>query len=168
VLFAKHQNNRRRALAKTSGVEMWRGQNSPTTSPAWRKWMNPALRGKPEAQIAQDVAGRERIARSGHKSVIGKFCFPRLLVHAFWFASELTAAAPVLTHNVKLISGWPLPHTICGAAGPAGFIPGRQGHARRGEGKTTKAGLTNQTAAARVAASRETEAGSAEEQPAEG
>jgi len=39
VLFAKRPNNRRRALARTSGAEMWHGQNSPTTSPAWRKWM---------------------------------------------------------------------------------------------------------------------------------
>jgi hypothetical protein len=47
-----------------------------------------------------------------------------LLVHAFWFASKLAAAAPVLTHNVKLIFGWPLPHTMRGPAGPAGFMPG--------------------------------------------
>jgi hypothetical protein len=39
VLFAKRPNNRRRAWARTSGAEMWHGQNSPTTSPAWRKWM---------------------------------------------------------------------------------------------------------------------------------
>jgi hypothetical protein len=39
VLFAKRRNNRRRALTRTSGAEMWQGQNSPTTSPAWRKWM---------------------------------------------------------------------------------------------------------------------------------
>src|ERR1017187_4214531 len=39
VLFAKRRNNRRRALATTSGAEMPQGQNSPTTSPAWRKWM---------------------------------------------------------------------------------------------------------------------------------
>jgi len=39
VLFAKRPNNRRRALATTSGAEMWQGQNRPTTSPAWRKWM---------------------------------------------------------------------------------------------------------------------------------
>jgi hypothetical protein len=39
VLFAKRRNNRRRALARTSGAEMPQGQNSPTTSPAWRKWM---------------------------------------------------------------------------------------------------------------------------------
>jgi hypothetical protein len=39
VLSAKRRNNRRRALARTSGAEMWHGQNSPTTSPAWRKWM---------------------------------------------------------------------------------------------------------------------------------
>jgi len=38
-LFAKRRNNRRRALARTSGAEMPQGQNSPTTSPAWRKWM---------------------------------------------------------------------------------------------------------------------------------
>jgi hypothetical protein len=38
-LFAKRRNNRRRAWARTSGAEMWHGQNSPTTSPAWRKWM---------------------------------------------------------------------------------------------------------------------------------
>jgi len=55
----------------------------------------PVLRGKPGAQIAEDVAGRKRIARSGHKPVIGKFCFPRLLVHAFWFAGKLAAATPV-------------------------------------------------------------------------
>jgi hypothetical protein len=53
----------------------------------------PVLHGKPAAQIAEDVAGRKRIARSGHKSVIGKFCLPSLLVHAFWFASKLVAAA---------------------------------------------------------------------------
>jgi len=53
----------------------------------------PVLRGKPGAQIAEDVAGRKRIPRSGHKSVVEKFCFPRLLVHAFWFASKLAAAA---------------------------------------------------------------------------
>src|ERR1039458_3824751 len=52
----------------------------------------PVLRGKPGAQIAEDVAGRKRITRSGHKSVLGKFCFPSLLVHAFWFASKLAAA----------------------------------------------------------------------------
>src|SRR5208283_2971238 len=69
----------------------------------------PVLCGKPGAQIAEDVAGRKRIARSGHKSVLGKFCFPRLFVHVFWFASKLAAAASVLTHNAKLISGWPLP-----------------------------------------------------------
>jgi hypothetical protein len=51
------------------------------------------LCGKPGAQIAEDVAGRKRIARSGHKSVIGKFCFPSLPVHAFWFASKLAVAA---------------------------------------------------------------------------
>ena len=84
----------------------------------------PVFRGKPGAQIAEDVAGRKRIARSGHKSVLGKFCFPRLLVHAFWFASKLAAAAFVLTRNVKLIFGWPLPHAMRGAAGPAGFMPG--------------------------------------------
>jgi hypothetical protein len=39
VLFAKRWNNRRRALARTSGAEMPQGQNNPTTSPAWRKWM---------------------------------------------------------------------------------------------------------------------------------
>jgi hypothetical protein len=39
VLFAKRPNNRRRAWARTSGAEMQHGQNSPTTSPAWRKWM---------------------------------------------------------------------------------------------------------------------------------
>jgi hypothetical protein len=39
VLFAKRRNNRRRALARTSGAEMPQGQNSPTTSPARRKWM---------------------------------------------------------------------------------------------------------------------------------
>jgi hypothetical protein len=39
VVFAKRRNNRRRALATTSGAEMWHGQNSPTTSPARRKWM---------------------------------------------------------------------------------------------------------------------------------
>jgi hypothetical protein len=50
------------------------------------------LRGKPGAQIAEDVAGRKRIARSGHKSVIEKFSFPGLLVHAFWFASKLAVA----------------------------------------------------------------------------
>src|SRR5208282_4693831 len=55
----------------------------------------PVLRGKPGAQIAEDVAGRKRIARSSHKSVLGKFCFPSLLVHAFWFSSKLAAAAPV-------------------------------------------------------------------------
>src|ERR1035441_6708022 len=53
----------------------------------------PVLRGKPGAQIAEDVAGRKRIARSGHKTVIKKFCFPRLFVHAFWFASKLMVAA---------------------------------------------------------------------------
>jgi hypothetical protein len=37
-LFAKRPNNRRRAWARTSGAEMWHGQNSPTTAP-WRKWM---------------------------------------------------------------------------------------------------------------------------------
>jgi hypothetical protein len=47
---------------------------------------------KPGAQIAEDVAGRKRIARNGNKSVIGKFCFPSLLVHAFWFASKLAVA----------------------------------------------------------------------------
>src|SRR5208283_4470468 len=39
VLFAKRRNNRRRAWARTSGAEMWHGQNSPTPAPAWRKWM---------------------------------------------------------------------------------------------------------------------------------
>ena len=39
VHFAKRPNNRRRALARTSGAEMPQGQKSPTTSPAWRKWM---------------------------------------------------------------------------------------------------------------------------------
>ena len=53
----------------------------------------PVLRGKPGAQIAEDVAGRKRIARSGHKSVVWKFCCPSLLVHAFWFANKLAAAA---------------------------------------------------------------------------
>src|SRR5665213_4148412 len=53
----------------------------------------PVLHAKPGAQIVEDVAGRKRIARSGHKSVIGKFCFPSLLVNAFWFASKLAAAA---------------------------------------------------------------------------
>src|ERR1700691_3003991 len=53
----------------------------------------PVLRGKSGAQIAEDVAGRKRIARSGHKSVIKKFWFPSLLVHAFGFASKLAAAA---------------------------------------------------------------------------
>ena len=53
----------------------------------------PVLRGKPGTQIAEDVAGRKRIARSGHKSVIEKFCFPSLLVHAFLFASKFAAAA---------------------------------------------------------------------------
>jgi hypothetical protein len=53
----------------------------------------PVLRGKSGAQIAEDVAGRKRIARSGHKSVIEKFCFPSLLVHAFRFASKLAVAA---------------------------------------------------------------------------
>ena len=48
---------------------------------------------KPGAQIAEDVAGRKRIARSGHKSVVWKFCCPSLLVHAFWFANKLAAAA---------------------------------------------------------------------------
>ena len=43
----------------------------------------PVLCGKPGAQIAEDVAGRKRIPRSGHKSVIKKFCCPRLLVHVF-------------------------------------------------------------------------------------
>jgi hypothetical protein len=33
------RNNRCRALARTSGAEIWHGQNSPTTAPAWRKWM---------------------------------------------------------------------------------------------------------------------------------
>jgi len=59
----------------------------------------PVLCGKPGAQIAEDVACRKRIARSGHKSVIGKFCFPSLPVHAFWFASKLAVAAFVLTRN---------------------------------------------------------------------
>jgi hypothetical protein len=39
VVFAKRPNNRRRAWARTSGAEMRHGQNSPTTSPAWRKCM---------------------------------------------------------------------------------------------------------------------------------
>jgi hypothetical protein len=47
-----------------------------------------------------------------HKSVLGKFCFPSLLVHVFWFASKLAAATPFLPHNVELISGWPLPLTV--------------------------------------------------------
>jgi len=34
-----------------------------------------------------------------------------LLVPAIWFARKLAAAAFFLTHNAKLISGWPLPHT---------------------------------------------------------
>jgi len=38
-LFEKRPNNRRRAWARTSGAEMWHGQNSPTTAPSWRKWM---------------------------------------------------------------------------------------------------------------------------------
>jgi putative transposase len=45
-------------------------------------------------------------------------------------------------------------------AGRAALVPAEE--------KTPQSGLTSQTAAARVAASRETEAGSAEEQPAEG
>ena len=53
----------------------------------------PVFRGKPGAQIAEDVAGRKWIARSGHKSVVWKFCCPSLLVHAFWFANKLAAAA---------------------------------------------------------------------------
>jgi hypothetical protein len=50
-----------------------------------------------------------------------------LLVHAFWFAGKLAAADPVLTHKVKLVSGRPLPLTMRGAAGLAGFMPGRTG-----------------------------------------
>jgi hypothetical protein len=59
----------------------------------------PVHRGKPGTQIAEDVACRKRIARSGNKSVIEKFCFPSLLVHSFWFASKLVAAAFALTRN---------------------------------------------------------------------
>jgi hypothetical protein len=71
----------------------------------------PVLRGKPGAQIAEDVAGRKRIAGSGHKSVIEKFCFPSLVVHAFWFASKLAAAAFVeasIPLSAKPTQGCPL------------------------------------------------------------
>jgi hypothetical protein len=44
------------------------------------------------------------LARSDNKSVLEKFCFPSLLVHAVWFASKLAVAAFVLTHNGKLIT----------------------------------------------------------------
>jgi hypothetical protein len=43
------------------------------------------------------------LARSGNNSVLEKFCFPSLLVHAFCFAGKLATAAFVLTHNGKLI-----------------------------------------------------------------
>jgi hypothetical protein len=33
------------------------------------------------------------LARSGNKSVLEKFCFPSLLIHAFWFASKPAAVA---------------------------------------------------------------------------
>ena len=36
---------------------------------------------------------RKRTAGGGNKSVKEKFCFPSLLVHAFWFAGKLAAAA---------------------------------------------------------------------------
>src|ERR1700677_53948 len=69
------------------------------------------LRGKPGTQIAEDVAGRKRIARSGNKSVIEKFWFPHLHVHAFWFASKLAAAAFVqasIPLSAKPTRGCPL------------------------------------------------------------
>src|SRR5665213_1948397 len=39
VCSPKRRDNRRRALARTSGAEMPHGQHSPTTSPACRKCM---------------------------------------------------------------------------------------------------------------------------------
>ena len=71
----------------------------------------PMLRGKPGAQIAEDVAGRKRIARSGHKSVVGKFWFPRLFVHVFWFASKLAAAARARWKKAKAVGK----STLCAA-----------------------------------------------------